>query len=177
MSYLIGVICNKILFFGDFSINYILNKTSDITDRRAFNIINSIKDTFCLVSESILEEPLKKEEDIVVEDNKKIKLNNKEKHIKLKKCLIDEIGFSNFLSNGFEPKYEYYISDDKLIIILEIPGEYKITKHAKENKDAYTYIKISGTKVNNNEDNLKRMSKKKTHLIIKNMENLIQLLN
>jgi HSP20 family molecular chaperone IbpA len=64
------------------------------------------------------------------------------------------------LSNGFEPKYEYYISDDKLIISLEIPGEYKITKHAKENKDAYTYIKISGTKVNNNEDNLKKNEQK-----------------
>ena len=64
------------------------------------------------------------------------------------------------MSNGFEPKYEYYISDDKLIIILEIPGEYKITKHAKENKYAYTYIKISGTKVNNNEDNLKKNEQK-----------------
>ena len=81
------------------------------------------------------------------------------------------------MSNGFEPKYEYYISDDKLIISLEMPGKFEKTKYAKESKGSYTYIKISGTKVNNNEDNLKRMSKKKTHLIIKNMENLIQLLN
>jgi HSP20 family molecular chaperone IbpA len=147
-------------FYNQDSINYILNKTSDITDRRSFNIINSIKDTFCLVSESILEEPLKKEEDILLQD-KKIKLNsNKEKHIKLKKCLIDEIGFSNFLSNGFEPKYEYYIKDDKLIISLEMPGEYKKTKYAKESKGSYTYIKISGTKVNDNEENLKNKEQK-----------------
>ena len=68
-------------FFNQNSINYILNKNSDIIDRRIFDIVNSKKDTFCLVSESILEEPLKKEEDIVVEDNQKIKLNNSEKHI------------------------------------------------------------------------------------------------
>ena len=147
-------------FYNQNSINYILNKTSDITDRRSFNIINSIIDTFCLVSESILEEPLKKEEDILLQD-KKIKLNsNKEKHIKLKKCLIDEIGFSNFLSNGFEPKYEYYISDDKLIISLEMPGKFEKTKYAKESKGSYTYIKISGIKMNEKEDNLKKNEQK-----------------
>ena len=95
-------------FYNNETIRYILAKTNDITDKQSFDIINSIKDTFCSVSESILEEPLKKEEDIIIEENKKIKLNNTQKQIKLKRCLIDEIGFSNFLSNGFEPKYEYY---------------------------------------------------------------------
>ena len=95
-------------FYNKDSINYIFTKTGDITDKKSFDIINSIKDTFCLVSENILEEPLKKEE-IIIEKKTKIKLNNKEMKIKLKKCLIDEIGFSNFLSNEFEPKYDYYI--------------------------------------------------------------------
>jgi HSP20 family molecular chaperone IbpA len=80
------------------------------------------------------------------------------------------------LSNGFEPKYEYYISDDKLIISLEMPGKYENKKYAKENKGGYTYIIISGKKVNDNEDNLKKNEQKENSLI-NNMENSIQLLN
>ena len=146
-------------FYNKDSMNYILKKTSDITDRQPFDIINSIKDTFCSVSESILEEPLKKEE-IIIEKKVKIKLNNKEKTIKLKKCLIDEIGFSNFLSNGFEPKYEYYRKKDKLIINLEMPGKYKKTSIKKETKGAYIYINISGIKLSINEDNIEKNSQK-----------------
>ena len=134
-------------FYNKGTIKYILAKINNITDKQSFDIINSIKETFCSVSESILEEPLKKEEDIIIEDNKKIKLNNTKKQIKLKRCLIDEIGFSNFLSNGFEPKYEYYITDDKLIIEVEMPGDYENTKIKKETEGSYTFINISGNKV------------------------------
>ena len=134
-------------FYNKGTIKYILAKINNITDKQSFDIINSIKETFCSVSESILEVPLKKEEDIIIEDNKKIKLNNTKKQIKLKRCLIDEIGFSNFLSNGFEPKYEYYITDDKLIIEVEMPGDYENTKIKKETEGSYTFINISGNKV------------------------------
>ena len=64
------------------------------------------------------------------------------------------------MSNGFEPKYEYYISDDKLIISLEMPGKFEKTKYAKESKGSYTYIKISGIKMNEKEDNLKKNEQK-----------------
>ena len=138
-------------FYNQKSIDYILSNSKHITDKQPFDIINSIKDTFCSVSESILEEPLKNEE-IVIEDNKKIKLNNKEKEIKLKKCLIDEIGLSNFLSNGFEPKYEYYQTKDKLIINLEMPGEIK-TSIKTTTEGSYTFINITGTKLSDKEDN------------------------
>jgi len=147
-------------YYNEDSIKYILTKTYDITDRKPFDIINSIKNTFYSVSESILEEPLKKEEEDIIEDNKKIKLNNTEKQIKLKKCLIDEIGFSNFLTNGFEPKYEYYVLDDKFIINLEMPGEYKNTKIKKVNEGSYIFLNISGTKINNNEDNKEKLEQK-----------------
>ena len=145
-------------FYNNETIRYILAKTNDITDKQSFDIINSIKDTFCSVSESILEEPLKKEEDIIIEENKKIKLNNTQKQIKLKRCLIDEIGFSNFLSNGFEPKYEYYITEDDLIINVEMPGDYEKTKIKKETEGSYTYINISGNKVNKGEKKDKKDS-------------------
>ena len=145
-------------FYNNEAIRYILTKTNDITDKQSFDIINSIKDTFCSVSESILEEPLKKEEDIIIEENKKIKLNNTQKKIKLKRCLIDEIGFSNFLSNGFEPKYEYYITEDNLIINVEMPGDYEKTKIKKETEGSYTYINISGNKIDKEEKKDKKDS-------------------
>lgn len=144
-------------FYNQEVIKYILTKTNDISDKQSFDIINSIKDTFCSVSESILEEPLNKEEDIIIEDNKKIKLNNTNKQIKLKKCLIDEIGFSNFLSNGFEPKYEYYITEDNLIINLEMPGDYEKTKIKKETEGSFTYINIRGNKVKEEDKNDKKV--------------------
>ena len=160
-------------YYNNKAINYILNKTNDITDKQPFDVINSIIDTFCSVSESILEQPLKKEEDLIKEDLKTIKLNNTQKEIKLKRCLIDEIGFSNFLSNGFEPKYDYYITEEEdeenkensqkkinkfLNINVELPGDYKDTKIQKKKGKYYKYINIRGNKLKN-EDVLKKIDK------------------
>ena len=79
--------------------------------------------------------------------------------IKLKKSLIDEIGFSYFLSSGFEPKYEYYTTEDELIIKVEIPGEIENMKLKRKTEGSYTYINLKGNKVNKeekskNKDNL-----------------------
>ena len=43
----------------------------------------------------------------VVDDTSKIQLNF-ESEIVLKKCFIDELGFSNLKMNGFEPKNIIY---------------------------------------------------------------------
>ena len=59
-------------FYNQKSIDYILSETKHITDKQPFDIINSIRDTFCSVSESILEEPLKNEE-IAIENKNYIK--------------------------------------------------------------------------------------------------------
>ena len=37
-------------------------------------------------------------------------LKYRNEKIFLKSCLIDELGFSNFKANGFEPKYNIFIS-------------------------------------------------------------------
>ena len=136
------------------AIEMILNQCNNITDKKPFDIIESIKETFCDVSESILEKPLKAE-DITDSDNKIIKLSNKEREIKLKRCLIDELGLSNFLSSGFEPKYDYYVDEDKLIIKIETPGEYKKneSKVSIESEGVYTFINISGIKLEENKKN------------------------
>ena len=172
-------------YFNNETINYILNKANDITDKQSLDIINSIKDDFCSVSENILEERLKSE-DLIIDKDQKIKLKiteNKEKKIKLKRCLIDEIGFSYFFSNLYEPKYEYYIVEEsdnknsdnlnninldspdnknkKFVINVEIPGDYKDTTIKKIKKSSYTFINIKGKKVNNNdEENLGKINRK-----------------
>ena len=129
------------------TIDNIINKCNNITDKRSFDIIESIKETFSDVSESILEKPLKRE-DITDSDNKKIKLSNKDQQIKLKRCLIDELGFSNFLATGFEPKYDYYVNEDKLVINIEMPGDFKDVKVRTDSEGAYTIININGNKYN-----------------------------
>ena len=44
----------------------------------------------------------------------------------MKRCFIDELGFSNLRSNGFNPCYNIYKKDNKIILKLEIPGNKKI---------------------------------------------------
>ena len=75
---------------------------------------------------------------------KKIKLNI-DKEILLKKCLIDELGFSNLRNNGFEPLYNSYKIDDLLIIRIEGPGNCRIGYQIVYSGE-YTIIKLTGEK-------------------------------
>ena len=68
-----------------------------------------------------------------------------EKEITLKRCFIDELGFSNLKPNGFEPKYNIFSKDNKLIIRVEIPGNCDIQAE-RENSCDYYIIKLSGEK-------------------------------
>ena len=64
----------------------------------------------------------------------------------LKKCFIDELGFSNLKANGFEPTYNYYIKDNKYLILrMEVPGNSEI-EASYEEENGYKIIKIKGRK-------------------------------
>ena len=75
---------------------------------------------------------------------KSIKLYQPE-NIILKLCFIDELGFSNFKSNGFEPNYNYYIKDDQIIVRVEAPGNSTIESSLKYIGE-YTTIILKGNK-------------------------------
>ena len=77
-------------------------------------------------------------------DKKSIKLYQPE-NIILKLCPIDELGFSNFKSNEFEPNYNYYIKDDQIIVRVEAPGNTTI-ESSLEHIGEYTIIKLKGAK-------------------------------
>ena len=66
-------------------------------------------------------------------------------NIILKKCLIDELGFSNLKANGFEPTYNYYKKDDKIIIRVEAPGNCSLESNC-DFFGEYIVIKIAGIK-------------------------------
>jgi HSP20 family molecular chaperone IbpA len=90
----------------------------------------------------IMEEPLTiKDFDL---DKNVIRLN-KSKKVVLKKCLIDELGFSNLKTNGFEPVYNFYKKDDKIIIRVEGPGNCSINSEILFSGE-YTIIRLKGNK-------------------------------
>ena len=110
-------------------------------------MIQNIKERFIEISKEIIEKtetqnPLKIED--FEENNNYLKLKN-EQNITLKKCLIDELGFSNLKGNGFDPSYNYYQKDDHIIIRLEAPGNCNLTPSI-EYAGEYTIIRFKGNK-------------------------------
>ena len=68
------------------------------------------------------------------------------------------MGFSNFRNNGFNPSYNYYKKDNKIIIRIEAPGNISIKSDIKY-EDKFTIIEIIGKKEKdiepkNDEDNI-----------------------
>ena len=146
-------------YYNNFTLKFIENQYADITDLKSFDVIETVKDKFIEISKEILEKietPFQKTD---FDDSSKniIKLKNN-KNIQLKRCLIDELGFSNLKTNSFEPNYNCYKKEDKIIIRVEVPGNCNI-KTKTEHSGEYTLIRIEGNKrkdkePENNEDNL-----------------------
>ena len=135
-------------FYNQFTLNFIENSYQTVTDLESFDVIDTIKERYMAISKDIIEKT-GNEEKITKEsfDNSTpnmIKLNS-DKEIILKKCLIDELGFSNFKANGFEPTYNIYKKEDKIIVRVEVPGKTTI-KAGLEISGEYNIIKIMGEK-------------------------------
>ena len=67
-------------------------------------------------------------------------------NITLKKCFIDELGVSNLKSNEFEPKYNYYKKDDKIIVKIEAPGNIGNINTSLKDSEGYKIIRINSEK-------------------------------
>ena len=125
-----------------------------VTNLKPLDVIKTLKESFIEISKEIIEKTSNQKPleltDFCDEANKlsSIKLNNKQ-DITLKRCLIDELGFSNLRSNGFEPKYNFYKETkdniDKIVVRVEAPGNSTIestVEYIGEN----TIIKLQGDK-------------------------------
>ena len=139
--------------YNPLTLNFIENIYQNITNLKNYDVIDTIKDRFISIYKEIIE---KKENDqnITKEsfDNSApnlIRLKD-DKEIILKKCLIDEVGFSNLKPNGFEPKYNIFNKDNKIIIRVEIPGNCKIDSEIKVEGE-YFIIRLKGEKIEDKE--------------------------
>ena len=139
--------------YNPLTLDFIEHTYQNITHIKKYDVIDTIKDRFIDIYKEIIE---KKENDqnITKEsfDNSEsnlIRLKD-EKEIILKKCLIDEVGFSNLKPNGFEPKYNIFSKDNKIIIKVEIPGNCTINSEIKVYGE-YFIIRLKGEKVKDKE--------------------------
>ena len=140
-------------YYNNFSLDFIKRAFQEITDLSSFNVIRSIKERFIELSTEIIEKSNENQkvfqiEDLINDDesikNKIIKLKNPQKII-LKRCLIDELGFSNLRGNGFEPNFNYYRKGDNIIVRVEAPGNSTISSKFDYSGE-YTIIRLSGHK-------------------------------
>ena len=114
-------------YYNNFTLDLIEGAFQNVKDIRPFDVIQTVKERFIEISKDVLEKmenPLSLYDFDNFED-KTIKLV-KHNNVKLKECLIEELGFSNLNTNGFEPPYNYYKKDDKIIIKIEAPGNSSI---------------------------------------------------
>ena len=133
-------------YYNNFTLDFIENQYANVINLTNFDVIETVKEKFLELSKDIfekLENPLSKS-DFQTSDNGAIKLKNI-KNIKLKKCLIDELGFSSLKTSGFEPTYNYYKKDDKLIIRVEAPGNSSL-KSKVMHEGEFTFIRLFGNK-------------------------------
>lgn len=148
-------------FFNNYTYKFIENIYNTITEIKKFDIFEEVKKIFQDLSGTILNNNLNKEffsSNDEIMKNKIIKLNLKEE-LSLKKCYMDELGFSFFKTGDFEPKYNYFKPDDNTLEIrVEIPGNTQCeAKHTIEGEE--TKIIVKGIKKNDStpakfEDNI-----------------------
>ena len=139
-------------FYNEFALNFFENSYQLITDIEPFDVIQRLKERFIEESKILIE---KNENNLWIKDKdfldnkmilreKRIRLESK-REIVLKRCYIDELGISKLRNNGFNPNYNYYEKDNKLIIKIEAPGNIEVISDVKYH-DIYTVIEIKGKK-------------------------------
>ena len=140
-------------FYNRFTLEFIENCFQNVTDLKPFDVIETVKERFIEISKDIIEIREKnyfnKESFDETDSEKLIKLKDNNDII-LKKCFIDELGFSNLKVNGFEPRYSYYKTDKSIIIKLECPGKCSLNPKI-DRVGEYTIIKLEGEKKKDDE--------------------------
>jgi len=113
-------------FYNKYTYTFIENRYNDITELKAFDVLEEVKNAFKDIAPLVLYKKIDinfdQNEDIL--NNGLIQLKSKEE-LPLKSLNIDENSISN-KNKKFQPKYNYYKPDDKTLEIrLEIPGNFE----------------------------------------------------
>ena len=122
-------------YYNQYTYDFLKEKFNNFTLRRSLSIIDEVKDRFIDWSNDLLEEKIRKDNIEIVKDENNIekcyifteKEGDKNKLVP-KACISDELGFSIYRSNGYEPPYNFYIDEkeNKLVLNIEVPGNIKI---------------------------------------------------
>jgi len=130
-------------YYNDYTLSFIENLFATYINLKEFDILETIKERFKEFSKDVFEN-LQGEIEFDNSTRNLIKLKNP-KELYLKRFFIDESGFHNMNENGFEPKYNYYITNNQIVVIVEVPGESKISSSILFVGE-YAIIRILGIK-------------------------------
>ena len=132
-------------YYNKLTLDFIENSFQHVINIDSYDVIETLKDCFIDSSKDFLEKTEKviTKENFEIQDNL-IKLSNAN-NVTLKKCFIDELGFSSLKSNVFEPSFCYFKKDNNIIVKVEIPGNYTI-KPSLYHLGEFNYIKLTGLK-------------------------------
>ena len=133
-------------YYNEFTLEFLEKSYQEITNLTKYDVIETIKDSFIDISSEILEniEKSLSKDNFDNSNANLIKLNNP--NVILKKCFIDELGFSSLKANGYEPTYNIFKMDDnKISIRVEVPGNAKLDPKI-EDIGGEKILSITGTK-------------------------------
>jgi HSP20 family molecular chaperone IbpA len=153
-------------YYNNFALEFIEKSYQSITNIESFDVIKLLKKRFIKVSKDLIEkngnctsitkDDILDDESIFKEKNFRLKKDNGE--IVLKRCFVDELGFSNLRSNGFNPFYNVYKKENKIILKFETPGNVSLSYDCNI-QGSYNIITIKGQKkldkdIVNDKDNI-----------------------
>ena len=132
-------------YYNNFVIRFLKNQMNNFPQQTSFPIIKKIKDYFfdmsrCYLGSYLTYDSFEETEDIIqVKKGKEIKLN---------KNIHDEMGFSNFIGKSYNPRYCYFIHNNRFYLQIEWPGKFdkKQFKYNIFDKDNYYIIDINSSK-------------------------------
>ena len=129
-------------YYNQFTLDFLENNYQNITYFKPFDVIETIKNTFLKISKNIIETTYEKfsEESFDDSNPELIKLKD-ENEIILKIPFGDEFGSSN----RFQPTYNYFKKEDKIIVRVEVPGNCILQSNI-EFEGECNIIKLSGIK-------------------------------
>ena len=141
-------------FYNPFAYEFIERIYNLITEPKKFDVFEQVKKNFeniyhAFIANDIKETKFNSFENIQKEKIIKLEYNNKE--LELKRCYMDEIGFSLFKSREVELKYNYFKPDENTLEIrTEIPGKANVEVSHKIVGDD-TIITLTGNKYKDKE--------------------------
>ena len=151
-------------FYNPKTIDFIMNMNQICTNVYNYSYKDTLMEYFKQMGKEMFENKsdlkyeLSENENVEIEEDEEIFFQNLivqknnlqykgENEINLRKFIIDELGSSSFVKNGFNPEYECYYDKNELVINIDCSGEDTVlkAKRIKNKGDGPDYyIEITG---------------------------------